>query len=337
MKKMRKLIPAFAMLLVSAIMMSTASFAWFTMNEEVTATGMQVQAKAAGNLLIGMDKMTAQDQAISVNLDNTKQTLTPITYKEGWKVPGSAVEIDPTFGTYVDDGNALVAESVSYTLNADDHFADYVIYLATAGSEMTNQNLWVRIEGLSGQNQKIAPAYSIAFYADKDDDGVIDEADELLDTVNYEEFLTINGHAAAVEVTVGTGLTIPSTYGATSDSKVGLRIFMRVYVDGDLNAEQTYSKVPTYVTYEAGDMFDKASMSDLFFYEANDKSQTVDISAWDSNTDISNYVSWDGTTMENGDLTDTKYVNNAWVPNGSTTFSVIMGVDEPAQQQPTNP
>ena len=30
MKKMRRLIPAIAMLLVSAVMLSTASFAWFT-------------------------------------------------------------------------------------------------------------------------------------------------------------------------------------------------------------------------------------------------------------------------------------------------------------------
>ena len=46
MKKMRRMIPALCMLLVSAIMLSTASYAWFTMNEAVTATGMQVTAKA---------------------------------------------------------------------------------------------------------------------------------------------------------------------------------------------------------------------------------------------------------------------------------------------------
>lgn len=56
MKKMRKLLPAFAMLLVSAIMMSTASFAWFTMNSEVTATGMKVQAQSAGGLVIAVSK-----------------------------------------------------------------------------------------------------------------------------------------------------------------------------------------------------------------------------------------------------------------------------------------
>lgn len=46
MKLTRKLIPAFAMLLVSAVLMSTASFAWFAMNTTVNATGMEVKAKA---------------------------------------------------------------------------------------------------------------------------------------------------------------------------------------------------------------------------------------------------------------------------------------------------
>ena len=52
MKKMRRLIPAFAMLMVAAIMLSTASFAWFTMGTHATATGMQVTATSGSSLLI---------------------------------------------------------------------------------------------------------------------------------------------------------------------------------------------------------------------------------------------------------------------------------------------
>lgn len=46
MKMTRKFIPALVMLLVSAIMLSTASFAWFASNTNVTATDMSVTAKA---------------------------------------------------------------------------------------------------------------------------------------------------------------------------------------------------------------------------------------------------------------------------------------------------
>lgn len=44
MKLTKKLLPAFGMLLLSACMMVTSTFAWFSMNTEVSATGMQVSA-----------------------------------------------------------------------------------------------------------------------------------------------------------------------------------------------------------------------------------------------------------------------------------------------------
>ena len=50
--KFKRLIPALAMLLVSAILLGTSTFAWFSMNTQVSATGMQVQAVAEDGLLI---------------------------------------------------------------------------------------------------------------------------------------------------------------------------------------------------------------------------------------------------------------------------------------------
>ena len=49
---MRKLLPAFAMLTVSAISLTSATYAWFTMNKEVTVQNLAIQAKAEGGLLI---------------------------------------------------------------------------------------------------------------------------------------------------------------------------------------------------------------------------------------------------------------------------------------------
>lgn len=46
MKKFRKLIPALCMLLVSALFVGTSTYAWFSMNKEVTATNMSVTATA---------------------------------------------------------------------------------------------------------------------------------------------------------------------------------------------------------------------------------------------------------------------------------------------------
>ena len=49
---MRKLLPAFAMLTVSAISLTSATYAWFTMNKSVEVTGMQLKAQAEKGILI---------------------------------------------------------------------------------------------------------------------------------------------------------------------------------------------------------------------------------------------------------------------------------------------
>ena len=52
MKKFKKLIPALCMLLVSAVLLGSSTYAWFSMNNKVTVTGMQVTTKVSSNLLI---------------------------------------------------------------------------------------------------------------------------------------------------------------------------------------------------------------------------------------------------------------------------------------------
>lgn len=54
---MKKLIPALALLVVSAILMGTSTFAWFSLNNRVTVTGMQVSTKIGDNLLIAADEL----------------------------------------------------------------------------------------------------------------------------------------------------------------------------------------------------------------------------------------------------------------------------------------
>ena len=52
MKKFRKLVPALCMLLVSAVLMGTSTYAWFSMNRTVDASGMQISATTPTNLYI---------------------------------------------------------------------------------------------------------------------------------------------------------------------------------------------------------------------------------------------------------------------------------------------
>lgn len=71
MKKLnRKLIPAFAMLLLSAVLMSTASFAWFSQNGAVTASGFSVKATAPAALWIAKDANADFKDNVSLTNDH---------------------------------------------------------------------------------------------------------------------------------------------------------------------------------------------------------------------------------------------------------------------------
>ena len=88
MKMTRKLIPAFVMLIVSAIMLSTASFAWFATNRTVSANNMSVTANAntkflhistqAGsgfNTQVNAANPSKSVDLINAKLDTDKQTV----------------------------------------------------------------------------------------------------------------------------------------------------------------------------------------------------------------------------------------------------------------------
>lgn len=51
---MKKLIPALCMLLISAVLLGTSTYAWFSMSGEVSATGMQVKAATDSDLQIAL-------------------------------------------------------------------------------------------------------------------------------------------------------------------------------------------------------------------------------------------------------------------------------------------
>ena len=86
MKATRKLIPAIAMLLISAVMMSTATFAWFSTNAQVSATGLKISAVAKNTFLTRSTdkdeivKDTYQKIEVTFNEATTATELYPITY-----------------------------------------------------------------------------------------------------------------------------------------------------------------------------------------------------------------------------------------------------------------
>ena len=101
MKMTRKLIPAFVMLIVSAIMLSTASFAWFANSTSVNATGMTVKANTDVKFL---EISTSNDSgwASFVTLTATDENLDLVTARVSenkevtWHTGTAALPTAPT-------------------------------------------------------------------------------------------------------------------------------------------------------------------------------------------------------------------------------------------------
>ena len=94
MKMTRKILPAIVMLLVSAIMLSTASFAWFASSTSVEATNMSVKVQSAAKFMeisqtqsgTYSHSVTAANQSAVVDLVHAKIDAinkTTVTWYEG--------------------------------------------------------------------------------------------------------------------------------------------------------------------------------------------------------------------------------------------------------------
>ena len=70
----KKLIPAVAMLTTSAVMLSTATYAWFTMSREVEVTGIKLTATTPQTIEVSLGKATAgANLAMMKNCGQTRQ------------------------------------------------------------------------------------------------------------------------------------------------------------------------------------------------------------------------------------------------------------------------
>ena len=335
MKKMRKLVPAFAMLMVAAIMMSTASFAWFTMNDQVTASGMQVQAKASGNLLISKAPMAANASDIKVDfLDTGKVDLIPVTFVPAnsgavvgshvtsggmWK-DAAGVKVDPLYGTVINEnGNALKDITPKGEAEGDDHFAEYVVYLATAGEAFVG-TLQFDLEAVANATSDIANAYTVALYVEGGN-GI----DWTKPAYVYNQLTNKTDNSAFVDT--GVTVNVPSTYGKVADTAVGLKIVIRIYVDGALEApDKTVDGGPTIQAIaEAGNdgKYDATEMADYTFYtDAKGTAPYVgELENGQSFANLGIVSFWDGESYDADKTVDVTYVNNATVPSTGTSFA----------------
>lgn len=152
---MKKLIPAISMLLVAACLLGSSTFAWFSMNTTVTATGMQVKAKSEGGIVIAPYTQSSASKASDSGSAGYNDILTDAVlaapeataYKDTATMSLTAAALFPTstqtaadwYHAKSNDVNNYAAVAGSYaTLTAANLMTDGKYYTGN-GSDAGNQ------------------------------------------------------------------------------------------------------------------------------------------------------------------------------------------------------
>ena len=129
MKKTKIIIPALGMLLLSTAASITGTVAWFSMNTTVTATGMQVQAKAQAGLVIS----NASNGTYDASATTVKTTCAQL-------LPGSTADF-ATWLTSVSTNPGSANTQQAYTAgvawtanNVDAHYVLHDFYIRSSSA-----------------------------------------------------------------------------------------------------------------------------------------------------------------------------------------------------------
>lgn len=152
MKKFKKLIPALCMLLVSAVMLGSTTFAWFSMNTTVTATGMTVNA-TSDELFLTIQYGSTFDKtsvATSATSTATAKSLLPVAHGTVDAGTGTATAITAA-ADMTDHTKWYYAYSDSNTTaTAKANSAAQVASVAALGNYIASETFSVGVNDKSG-------------------------------------------------------------------------------------------------------------------------------------------------------------------------------------------
>lgn len=124
MKNRRKLLSSVAALLLSATMLGTSTYAWFTMNKEARITNMNLKVKTSNNLLISATNENDGTYTTALT-DNKYVLLEPTSTINGetfYYTLDGAADGHKIHGPNTDNPYVLYSESAA--LSAEDEYAD---------------------------------------------------------------------------------------------------------------------------------------------------------------------------------------------------------------------
>lgn len=179
MKKFKKLIPAFCAMLVSAAMLGTSTYAWFSVNKEVTATGMSVTALTDTQYFV-VSATTGFTTDTTVTLTESDNKVVPVAFtksaitssnasagtvaKNNWYTAtvdtydGKTEQGGSKYSKLTTIGAATTAENCVYTkaenVGNGKYFVEYTFYvgLASTSADFNGYLKFTAKEGTKGVN-----------------------------------------------------------------------------------------------------------------------------------------------------------------------------------------
>ena len=180
MKLTKKLLPALGMLALSTCMMVTSTFAWFSMNTEVTAKGMTVTAQADQIFLQINNANTFNDNSSMLDTTATKATaaLYPTAVVEELKGDKSVTAFRA--GSQAKDTVAWVK---NYSEAVEDHegVANNYTAIGDADNFYLVNTFYIRLNPSAGNDTAQAPLKSsVSLTITKEEGTDEDEANDLI-------------------------------------------------------------------------------------------------------------------------------------------------------------
>ncbi len=168
-KHVKKIVPALSLLLVSVVLVSTATFAWFSMNTTVDASGISLTAVTPVNLLISLEDDAGFSNAVEI--DNytgallMPSSIDPNSLIFNAVVPGMVGSGGA--GGAAENGKTKIMRTSDVGAVADDtngYYAQYVLYLKT--TQHLENNAGVYLSSLEVYDRYVATASDTSVPAD---------------------------------------------------------------------------------------------------------------------------------------------------------------------------
>lgn len=270
--KKAKILPVIAMLLVAVLSLSSATYAWFSMNRVVTATNLQVKAVASSSLVIAQQLKvgtlitTAYSTAAAELIPATRDTTVGATTNLKYNTNPEVVDAHSGWKTGETDATGLTfADAVNDDANNKLYYVDYVCYIASAGDKIENQKLQALLYRNAGIPENTLRAVSVDFYVT--DESIAANADLTVkaNLGTYAGTLVLDDlakDATSGEFRTGTiDIAVPSNEIPVNNSTTDyIKIVMRIYFDGSYEGDR-YQKTAdtaldgtkTYYTWNSTD------------------------------------------------------------------------------------